>query len=168
MKTQKEKLCPACGEKTIKTGKTTDGRIILMCGDACYARTDKLGREYWMLRPTSCQHCNRPSGKLVRVKAKVADGLALCPFANKNRRHYVLTSAAAAKLGFNPSRKYGYVIRMMPPIVTYSEGKDIEGLGWWPMPRREHVQHLSGWYRYKADAVRRAEELNATGRKCGR
>jgi hypothetical protein len=82
-----------------------------------------------------------------------------CPFANQTRRHYVLTAKAAAKLGLNPSRHYGYVVRMMPPVVTYSEGKDVDGIGWCPMPET-HVQHLAGWYRYKADAIRKAEALN--------
>jgi hypothetical protein len=84
-----------------------------------------------------------------------------CPFANKTRRHYVITAKAAAKLGLNPSRKYGYVVRMMPPVVTEQKGIDIEGIGWWPWPQPVRIeQHLAGWCRYKADAVRRAEELN--------
>jgi len=84
-----------------------------------------------------------------------------CPFANQTRRHYVLTAKAAAKLGLNPIRKYGYVVRVMPPVVTEQKGIDIEGIGWWPWPEPVRlVQHLEGWYKYKADAIRRAEALN--------
>jgi hypothetical protein len=63
MKTPIKKLCPVCGEKAVKTGKTTDGRIILSCGDACYARMDSKGREYWMLRPAGKPKPQRSFGQ---------------------------------------------------------------------------------------------------------
>lgn len=78
------------------------------------------------------------------------------------RRHFVaMTAGRAARMGLNPSRPYGYVVQIVPPVVTVKTGEDIEGIGWHPMPPTEQVQNFAGWHKYRADAVRRAEELNA-------
>ena len=41
------KLCPVCGQRVYKMGRTNDGRIFASCGDAFFANPDKLSREYW-------------------------------------------------------------------------------------------------------------------------
>ena len=72
----------------------------------------------------------------------------------------VLTAHRAKLLGLRPTRHYGYVIRISPPIEHTSTGEDVEGIGWVPHPERKHLQHLSGWYMRKALAERRAAALN--------
>jgi hypothetical protein len=74
-------------------------------------------------------------------------------------KYTVMTAARAAKIGLNPSRCYGYVVRITPPVVTVKTGEDVEGIGWCPMPPRKQFQNFFGWYKYKADAIRRSEEL---------
>lgn len=76
--------------------------------------------------------------------------------------YQAMTARRAITLGLRPSRSYGYVVRIAPPIEYTKEGDDIEGIGWvpyWGGPRKV-TQHFHGWYRYKDDAVRRAEEMN--------
>ena len=47
------------------------------------------------------------------------------------------------------------------PILHIIEGADIEGVGWWPYnPPKRETQYWVGWYKYKADAFRRAENMN--------
>ena len=68
---------------------------------------------------------------------------------------------AVAARGTTCSRQYGYTLAVNPPIVLRILGDDIEGYGWWvyPQPKTRTIRH-SGWYRYKSDALKRADELN--------
>lgn len=78
---------------------------------------------------------------------------------HQKRRLTVMTAHRAQLLGLKPSRDYGYVIRVEPPIVTVSHGEDIEGIGWWPHRPRQHQQHFFGWYKYKSLAESRAAQI---------
>ena len=54
----------------------------------------------------------------------------------------------------------GYVLQVIPPIVTWSHGEDVEGVGWVPfVTPRKNEQHVWGWYRFKNDAVRVKQTL---------
>lgn len=75
------------------------------------------------------------------------------------RRFYVMTAKKAERLGLGPLRSYGYVVQIVPPVVTFSDGEDVEGIGWCPMPRRKNVQHFSCWCKHKSVAVKHAETL---------
>ena len=71
-----------------------------------------------------------------------------------------MTCRRAARIA-PPPRSYGYTIVISPPRQFVVEGQDIEGLGWWPYrPPKQVTQHWRGWYKFKADAERRAAELN--------
>ena len=77
-------------------------------------------------------------------------------------RYSPMTAHRAACLGLRPSRTYGYVIRIEPAVVHESTGEDVEGVGWvphWGGPRKR-TQYLFGWYKHKADAFARANQLN--------
>lgn len=74
-------------------------------------------------------------------------------------------SVMTAKRAGYPNRSYGYVIAINPPIVSFSEGRDIEGVGWWPMKER-HEQKFHGWYRFKQDAEKRADDLAKQSEIC--
>jgi hypothetical protein len=71
----------------------------------------------------------------------------------------VMTVKRARLLGLNPSRSFGYVIRIEPPIESITHGWDVEGIGWCPHPRRTEYQHFHGWYKFKSAAVQRIEEI---------
>ena len=89
----------------------------------------------------------------------------LCRLQLTMRRIYTaMTARRAQLLGLRPSRSYGYVVRIDPPIESTSTGEDIEGIGWvphWGGPRK-HVQHLAGWYKHRDRAQQRAAELSQT------
>ncbi len=71
-----------------------------------------------------------------------------------------ITCARAKKeLGSAP-RPYGYTLAINPPEELTINGQDIEGLGWMPCHPRKVVLKWQGWYKYKSDAVKRANELN--------
>lgn len=67
------------------------------------------------------------------------------------RTYLLKTARRAVREGLNPSRKYGYVIQIVPPVVTTQARR---------IPPRKLVQNLYGWYKYKSDALKRVEELN--------
>ena len=79
---------------------------------------------------------------------------------NQKRTLTVMTAYRAKRLGLNPSRSYGYVIRVEPPISFTTEGQDVEGIGWCPHPPRQHHQHFLGWYKYRCFAESRAYEFS--------
>lgn len=80
---------------------------------------------------------------------------------NPMKRLYTpMTAHRASRLGLRPSRGYGYVVRITPPIETVSTSTDVEGIGQWNHAPVKHVQNFHGWYKHKADAVSRATELN--------
>ncbi len=71
-----------------------------------------------------------------------------------------VTCKRAARIA-PPPRPYGYTILIDPPIRLSMVGQDIEGIGWWPYhPPKKVIKHWRGWYKFKADAERRAAELN--------
>lgn len=76
-----------------------------------------------------------------------------------------ITCRAASKIAI-PPRSYGYTIQIDPPEQSVIEGADIEGIGWWPYnPPKVQTRHFQGWYKHKADAEKRATELNNSTRK---
>jgi hypothetical protein len=77
----------------------------------------------------------------------------------RTRTLSVMTAHRAKLLGLNPTRHYGYVLRIEPPIVTVSTHSDIEGVGYWPHRPKTSTQHFYGWYKFKSDAENRAEDL---------
>lgn len=79
---------------------------------------------------------------------------------DQKRTLTVMTARRAQRLGLKPSRPYGYVVHIEPPIVTVSHGDDVEGIGWCPHPPREHHRHFLGWYKYKSLADGRASEFS--------
>jgi len=79
---------------------------------------------------------------------------------DQKRTLTVMTARQAQRLGLKPSRNYGYVIRVQPPIVFTTDGQDVEGVGWCPHPPRRHQQHFLGWYKYKSFAESRAFDLS--------
>ena len=54
-------------------------------------------------------------------------------------------------------RHYGYTLRVTPPHVQTTE--DVEGVGLCEITPRTH--HFQGWYKYRRDAGRMADTLNA-------
>ena len=72
-----------------------------------------------------------------------------------------ITCARAKKeLGSAP-RPYGYTLAINPPKELTIEGQDVEGIGWVPYSTPERVvMKWQGWYKYKSDAVARANALN--------
>lgn len=75
------------------------------------------------------------------------------------KRTYTVMTAKRA--GY-PHRKYGYVIKIDPPIETVSHGHDYEGWGYQPHLNgpKVHKQHFQGWYKNKDRAQVVAAELN--------
>jgi hypothetical protein len=65
-----------------------------------------------------------------------------------------------AKRANYPHRNYGYVVKINPPIPHEVTGQDVEGIGWVPCTPFIHRQHFHGWYKYKCDAIKYAEEMN--------
>jgi len=82
-------------------------------------------------------------------------------------KYSVITAYQAHKQGLQPTRKYGYVLKITPPIEYISKGQDIEGIGWVPHwgGNKTITQHWQGWYKYKQDAIKRAAELNKINQK---
>lgn len=72
----------------------------------------------------------------------------------------VITCARAMKTLGSAPRHYGYTLAINPPKELRIEGQDVEGIGWVPCIPRTVVQKWQGWYKYKHDAVKRANELN--------
>jgi len=66
---------------------------------------------------------------------------------------------AKRELGSAP-RHYGYTLAINPPLQWTMTGRDVEGIGWVPCTPRPMVDKWQGWYKHKADAVKRANELN--------
>ncbi len=75
-----------------------------------------------------------------------------------------MTAARAKKLGLNPPRDFGYVVRVEPPILTNSHGYDVDCIGWVPMLAKKNVQHIYGWYKDASVAKGRAITLNCYGK----
>lgn len=50
------------------------------------------------------------------------------------------------------NKPFGYVVQIIPPIVTFSTQTDVEGVGLWRHSPQRHAQHAVGWYKYKIDA----------------
>ena len=69
-----------------------------------------------------------------------------------------MTARRAINLGLKPTRNYGYIVRIEPPIEHIKNGEDIEGIGWVPMTRAIVKQYFIGWYKHKKDATKRAED----------
>lgn len=80
------------------------------------------------------------------------------------RTYTAMTAPRAAKLGLNPPRDYGYVVRVEPPILTNSHGQDVEGIGWVAMLAKKNVQHIYGWYKDASVAKGCAITLNRYGK----
>ncbi len=73
------------------------------------------------------------------------------------KRLYTVLTARRARY---PHRKYGYVIKIDPPIETVSTGTDYEGIGWVPHAPKKNIQNFFGWYKHKTTAQIVAEDLN--------
>lgn len=58
------------------------------------------------------------------------------------------------------TKPFGYVIQITPPIITFQTKDDVEGIGMVNLrSARQHTQHTYGWYKYKADALKRCTEI---------
>lgn len=66
---------------------------------------------------------------------------------------------AKKELGSAP-RPYGYTLALNPPKELIHDGQDVEGIDWVPCVPYEIIQRWQGWYKYKSDAVARANALN--------
>jgi len=75
--------------------------------------------------------------------------------------YVVKTAQRAIKEGKHPSRSYGYVVEVIPPIVTTKTGEDVEGIGWCPMPPTKVFQHFVTWTKRKARAEQVAADYRA-------
>lgn len=82
------------------------------------------------------------------------------------RTFRVITEARACKEipGYRPchNKPFGYVVLIEPPVVHYKTCEDVEGVGLWRYPEpKKWKQYTVGWYKFKADAVRRCQEKTA-------
>ena len=75
-------------------------------------------------------------------------------------KYTAMTAQKAIRLGFKPSRTYGYVVHISPPLIYKSTGEDVEWIGWVNMSLKITHQHFFGWYKHKDTAENRAYELN--------
>ena len=57
------------------------------------------------------------------------------------------------------SKPFGYRIQVVPPVITYSRSEDVEGVGMVHYPPQREEHHGAGWYKYKADALKRLPEV---------
>ena len=58
------------------------------------------------------------------------------------------------------NKPFGYVIQITPPIVSFWKTDDVEGIGLVHLnPPKRREQHTTGWYKYKADALRWVVEV---------
>ena len=72
-------------------------------------------------------------------------------------QYIVKTAQRAIREGKHPSRSFGYVVEVVPPIETVKTGEDIEGIGWCPCSPTKVLQHFVAWTKRKA----RADEVAA-------
>ncbi len=79
---------------------------------------------------------------------------------NQKRTLTVMTARHALRLGLRPSRHYGYVVRIEPPIELVVHGSDVEGIGWWPTRPATMRQHFLGWYKFKSLAESRVRDFS--------
>ena len=57
-------------------------------------------------------------------------------------------------------KPFGYVIQIIPAIVSFQKTDDVEGIGLvYLNPPKRREQHTAGWCKYKADAIQRLEEV---------
>lgn len=78
-----------------------------------------------------------------------------------NPNHHTFTVRTARRHGHRGSS--GYTVSISPPLVTFSQGEDVEGLGWVPhydAPRKRSHPNM-GWFRYRADAEQSAVRWRA-------
>ena len=75
-----------------------------------------------------------------------------------NPQHHSFTVRTRRRHGKRGSS--GYTVRIDPPLVVFSNGEDVEGIGWWAYhdaPRRTSKTDM-GWFRYRQDAERSANQ----------
>ena len=75
--------------------------------------------------------------------------------------YVVKTAQRAIREGKSPSRSYGYVVEVIPPIVSTKTGDDVEGIGWWPMPPTKVIQYFVAWTKRKITAEQVAADYRA-------
>jgi hypothetical protein len=68
----------------------------------------------------------------------------------------------AKRFGRNAyGRSFGYVLKINPPVITESEGDDVEGIGW--VPHRggpvKRSRNSICWMKYKDAALNHAINL---------
>lgn len=80
------------------------------------------------------------------------------------RTFKVITEARACKEipGYTPihNKPFGYVIQMTPPIISFKEWEDVEGIGRVRFnPSKKVTQNIVGWYKHKNRAEERKKEV---------
>ncbi len=79
------------------------------------------------------------------------------------RTFKVITEARACKEipGYTPvhNKPFGYVVQIIPPVISYTTGEDIEGIGWFQYQKpKKHIRNIACWTKRKALALCRLKE----------